>query len=155
MSESHSEHQQGPAAFSPRCALSTAACSPRTGSDIQRVWKMFEKTSYRRTGVDLNSVFVLFFVLFLVVLVLLGVVLVQVKVAQRATATGTKKTTPRSTKRNFLGSRRSLAGVKISGRSVGRISTWWRPPKLPWSRVMTKKTPNFTTIYTTTISISM
>ena len=39
----------------------------------------------------------------------------------------------------FVGSRRSLAGLESSGRSVGRISTWWRPPKLPWSRVMTKK----------------
>ena len=25
----------------------------------------------------------------------------------------------------FVGSRRSLAGLKSSGRSVGRISTWW------------------------------
>merc|ERR1712078_609648 len=39
----------------------------------------------------------------------------------------------------FVGSRRSLAGLESSGRPVGRISTWWRPQKLPWSRVMTKK----------------
>ena len=39
----------------------------------------------------------------------------------------------------FLGSRRSLAGFKSSGRSVGKISTRRRRPKLPWSRVMTKK----------------
>ena len=53
----------------------------------------------------------------------------------------------------FVGSRRSLAGLKSSGRPVGRISTWWRPPKLPWSRVMTKNPNFFTTIYTTTISM--
>ena len=54
---------------------------------------------------------------------------------------------------NFLSCRRSLAGLKSSGRPIGTISTNFRQNPSGGFRAMTKKPSNFTTINTTTISM--
>ena len=51
----------------------------------------------------------------------------------------------------FLSFRRSLEVFKSSGRPVGRISTQWRTSKLPWSRVMTKKSKKLTSTKATSM----